>query len=785
MVNGTEVHSLLPWENATLYEAQVMTGEELFERFWEAPTLANLTSALILYFSKIRPSRLKVSWSASDQRSWLGRLLVLGRRGKYKSEADYIRELLEKVDEFVSSGAVEAAVFPSGFPSVFREKKEVLSAAVEGQEQKAPDVFLGYTARELCKEGAIEIAEDVTGAPIGLAEAAYSLAPAVYQAAHGRRLAPKPAFTAETKGCRVRTTMAMNKCSYCIVTKLRNYRKKICQPRCTETKFKQPCVEGASMCVPWDPSKPTIPKGEADHRVECQTMQFVVDQMIARLPPDSIPSETDFEEFNKLFNSEENLKAVPKDINVDWGTEGKDLLSKQKTLYDSPSTLGKPVAKPSMPDLEKRLEVQTSYYCKQLEGAKELTEKFCAAPSSFFCNAVGEVSGMLGNQINDLLCCPTCKGLNTKDCQQFLKDLKPALTKHMEANKAKRAVVFEVSCRGLGDCDYQGSKKAAKEAVEKAEREGAEKAAKEAAEMAAEKAAKEAMEQKEKVLVAKAMVEAEAKVAKKAGMAFAMSTVGEVLAPVFVATLATQCLLPSDTSPWARAAGEGAMVITYLAGRQAFKEGAKQLGKQLLKRVGGKAAGRLAGVGAAALAPEAAAVGIAVVVGIGVGFAADYAIEAAEEAWVTDEEREEYECDCDWTSKWKCPNEVADLPLDLQQSVQIAKPKGDDLCFSYCCGIVNDMMIAAKDIIRERDALAEIVRVAEKNAIEEFKREELISEALRRMHEQGHLREEPAARGSGSFRPGTAATFVLAISAVAAVFWMAARRPRGVAKSLV
>ena len=95
------------------------------------------------------------------------------------------------------------------------------------------------------------------------------------------------------------------------------------------------------------------------------------------------------------------------------------------------------------------------------------------------------------------------------------------------------------------------------------------------------------------------------------------------------------------------------------------------------------------------------------------------------------------------------------------------------------------MMIAAKDIIRERDALAEIVRVAEKNAIEEFKREELISEALRRMHEQGHLREEPAARGSGSFRPGTAATFVLAISAVAAVFWMAARRPRGVAKSLV
>lgn len=784
MVNGTEVHSLLPWENATLYEGQVMTGEELFERFWEAPTLANLTSALILYFSKIRPSRLKVSWSVSSQRSWLGRLLVLGRRGKYKSEADYIRELLEKVDEFVSSGAVEAAVFPSGFPSVFREKKEELSAAVEGQEQKAPDVFLGYTARELCKEGAIEIAEDVTGAPIGLAEAAYSLAPAVYQAAHGRLLSTASCWRDKDKGFKIRKT---------------SYRQKMC------TKG-----GGVGTCCPtaagkdaagWedDICKKNI---DVDHRVEIQTLQFVLDRLVDRRIME-MPGPKDVTSISQCVNSRANLKPIDKNQNQDYGRKQSSLLCEARK---QPDTELFPI--PSLLD-----QSHEELLFKQLEGARDMLmnceaikqrskgRDICPQPGDLCHTLLGHTVEFFDEQMQKI-----CDPPSSQLCKEFSKlrgQIRQALAQVVDdaasmaarkaqaeaaeaAESAEQKALKEAGIDVAEKVEKEVAEKVVEEAAEKTEKVLLEKAAKETAEIATKKAATEALEKKEKKLLAKAMAEAEAKVAKKAGMAFAMSTVGEVLAPVFVATLATQCLLPSDTSPWARAAGEGAMVITYLAGRQAFKEGAKQLGKQLLKRVGGKAAGRLAGVGAAALAPEAAAVGIAVVVGIGASFAADYAIKAAEEAWVTDKEREEYECDCDWTSKWKCPEEVADLPLDLQQSVQIAKPKGDDLCFSYCCGIVNDMMVAAKDIIRERDALAEIVRVAEKNAIEEFKHEELISEALRRMHEQqqGHLREEPAARGSGSFRPGTAATFVLAISAVAAVFWMAARR-RGAANSLV
>ena len=71
-----------------------------------------------------------------------------------------------------------------------------------------------------------------------------------------------------------------------------------------------------------------------------------------------------------------------------------------------------------------------------------------------------------------------------------------------------------------------------------------------------------------------------------------------------------------------------------------------------------------------------------------------------------------------------------------------------------------------------------------KHAIENYKTEELLAETLRRQQEPGYLRQELAARGSGSFRPGSVATF-LAISAVAAVFWMAARRRRGVSRSLM
>lgn len=97
----------------------------LIDSFTRAPKLTNLTSALVLYFSKISPAHLNGSWTAEEQKSWLGELLLLNRRVKYRTGGAYLKELIEKVQEFIVQGT-GANMLPRDFRSEMQMKLTAL-----------------------------------------------------------------------------------------------------------------------------------------------------------------------------------------------------------------------------------------------------------------------------------------------------------------------------------------------------------------------------------------------------------------------------------------------------------------------------------------------------------------------------------------------------------------------------------------------------------------------------------------------------------------------------------
>ena len=206
MVLSTEVSALLPWggEDATLLEGQMKSAEALFSNFTQAPMLVNLTSALVLYFSKIDPSQLNSSWTEEMQRAWLGRLFLLGSRVKHRSEGAYLKELLEKAEEYITVGAGDALA--GDYPRSFQRRKAELWDGLDDLQQSAPGVFLGYTVPELCRKAGDfgkDAAEDVvssTGVGLG-AVMAHHIADAAMASGegsgtdHGRRLRVDPVVT--------------------------------------------------------------------------------------------------------------------------------------------------------------------------------------------------------------------------------------------------------------------------------------------------------------------------------------------------------------------------------------------------------------------------------------------------------------------------------------------------------------------------------------------------------------------------------------------------------------
>lgn len=298
MVLSTEVSALLPWggEDATLLEGQMKSAEALFSNFTQAPMLVNLTSALVLYFSKIDPSQLNSSWTEEMQRAWLGRLFLLGSRVKHRSEGAYLKELLEKAEEYITVGAGDALA--GDYPSSFQRRKAELWDGLDDLQQSAPGVFLGYTVPQLCRKAGDfgkDAAEDVvssTGVGLG-AVMAYHIADAAMASEegsgtdHGRRLrAVTRSQSFKGKAC-VDGQNPNPKCKHCIVMKMNDYRGVICKQKTSEM--------AAGTCCPLDGSLCRL-KHDADHRLECQTMQFVVNQMVER---GVIPTPEDMEELNK------------------------------------------------------------------------------------------------------------------------------------------------------------------------------------------------------------------------------------------------------------------------------------------------------------------------------------------------------------------------------------------------------------------------------------------------------------------------------------------------------
>ena len=118
-------------------------------------------------------------------------------------------------------------------------------------------------------------------------------------------------------------------------------------------------------------------------------------------------------------------------------------------------------------------------------------------------------------------------------------------------------------------------------------------------------------------------------------------------------------------------------------------------------------------------------------------------------------------CNCSWTSSYGGPYACPKSELARSgKALKVAKGSDTDLCFGYCCGVVEEMLAEAEKIILQRDKLAEIVRASEAT------------------HEQ-YLRQELAAKAQ-SVTPGgsSAGAIVFVIGGVASVFWMMAARRR-------
>ena len=102
--------------------------------------------------------------------------------------------------------------------------------------------------------------------------------------------------------------------------------------------------------------------------------------------------------------------------------------------------------------------------------------------------------------------------------------------------------------------------------------------------------------------------------------------------------------------------------------------------------------------GVAALGGVAAIAVIAVGVGVyGTYKIADYMI-------VSDEEREAFQCDCQWTVTYTCPSSDPAAYKKDPISPHWAKNDGS-MCFDYCCGVFEEVQHVASEIIDQRDLL--------------------------------------------------------------------------------
>ena len=138
MILKTEIAALLPSlppaevqrrKNSTIPDGQLEVASVLVDSSMQATKLTNLTSAVVLYFSSINPAYLNDFWTEAEQKAWLGGLLLLHRRAKFKSGGAYLKDLIEKMKEFIVEGA-GVNVLPEAFR---RGEMEVELAAMEEQ----------------------------------------------------------------------------------------------------------------------------------------------------------------------------------------------------------------------------------------------------------------------------------------------------------------------------------------------------------------------------------------------------------------------------------------------------------------------------------------------------------------------------------------------------------------------------------------------------------------------------------------------------------------------------
>ncbi|EOD03712.1 hypothetical protein EMIHUDRAFT_221854 [Emiliania huxleyi CCMP1516] len=684
MVLSTEVSALLPWggEDATLLEGQMKSAEALFSNFTQAPMLVNLTSALVLYFSKIDPSQLNSSWTEEMQRAWLGRLFLLGSRVKHRSEGAYLKELLEKAEEYITVGAGDALA--GDYPSSFQRRKAELWDGLDDLQQSAPGVFLGYTVPQLCRKAGDfgkDAAEDVvssTGVGLG-AVMAYHIADAAMASEegsgtdHGRRLRAVTRSQSTAYSTAQLSQMPPKELAQHVYDEIGKggYRHKVCK---------------GELCG-------ALKATEVDHRVEKQTLKRQVEKLAER---GIYPTEEDVKDLKYFTNSRPNLKEELAADNQDFGRWKKKILAGAEETVECGSNL-----------LCARDKARVLF--KELEGAADMleckgkaTSEICLKSGKYaekvFAGAYKDAWEMLSEV------CARPKS-TLEHCLKF-KQLKPL-----------RHALQTAAEEGLGMATKKGAAtvmgKGAKEGAQAAAKQGAEAARKQAMSAAAKRAA--------------------GAIARKGAVALATATtVGELLAPVIAATLTAQCLMPSDYSNEARLTGAavglgaGAVVGTAayraLVARQAANLAARQAavsaataGQSAAARVlaksvalGGKAiVSGARGRSAPTLAAGAAA-GSAIII---VGVVAASAVTVADHFWVTDAEKEEellrkdaFECDCAWTSDWVCPNSVL-VRSPGEDPDKIARDDGS-WCFSYCCGVVEESMTAAMKVIKNRDELA-------------------------------------------------------------------------------
>ena len=231
----------------------------------------------------------------------------------------------------------------------------------------------------------------------------------------------------------------------------------------------------------------------------------------------------------------------------------------------------------------------------------------------------------------------------------------------------------------------------------------------------------------------------------------AAGTVAAALAPVLAGVGTTMLILPDNDAGTAGKVAAGVAAPVALGGVYMATTAGGASGSAMMTTLAGWGGGTLAAGGGGAAGGVVAIGGVAALAVVAVGVGVWGTVEIADYMIVTDEEREAFQCDCEWTLTYACPSSDPTAYKKDPTSPHWAKNDGS-MCFDYCCGFFEEVKHVASEIIDQRDLL--------------------VSEVYE------------AARGSGSFRPGSVATF-LAISAVAAVFWMAARRRRGVSRSLM